>query len=112
TPAARKPSGAVTLMGCLPLASRCHSMGCEAGAFRQAEHQVGDLYRLAGRALAEVVDGADDDRAVGVSVGRDLQMGRVGTEGGTRGGPPPLAKQVHEWLLVVGLAERLPQLSS
>src|SRR4029077_13571392 len=90
TPAARKPSGAVTLMRtprwrsssafadtqCLLIRSQArswrYSVGGQARRLWQAKHQVGDLDGLAGRALAEVVRGGDHHRAARVRVGRDL----------------------------------------
>src|SRR5271165_6066894 len=119
TPAARKPSGAVTLTappnvrairkpfgppaartgskGLCSLAgtgwhSRGYSMCGQAGRLRQAEHEVGDLDGLAGRALDQVVQCADDDGAAGVRVGRRLQVGGVGAEGGAGDRPPALGQ--------------------
>src|SRR5271165_59505 len=92
--------------------SRGHSVCGQAGRLWQAEHEVGDLDGLAGRTLDQVVQGADDDGAAGVPVGRHLQVGGVGAEGGASDRPPALGQHVHEGFPVVSLAEHLPQLAS
>ena len=45
---------------------------------RQPEGEVGVLHRLPGGALAEVVEGADDDRGAGRAVAEDADLGDVG----------------------------------
>ena len=44
----------------------------------EPEREVRVLHRLAGGALAEVVERADDDRGAGRAVGEDADLGRVG----------------------------------
>src|SRR6185437_8179875 len=124
TPAARKPSGAVTLIRpprwrsesafaeaqCSPIRSQArswgYSVGGQASRLREAEHEVGDLHGLAGRALAEVVGGGDHDGAARVLVGGDLHVRAVGAV--HRGGRRPLARgqQVHERAVAVSVGER------
>src|SRR5262249_32188198 len=104
TPAARNPSGAVTLMGWPPgqPLSRREALCGEAGGFGRAGHEVGGRDRLARRALAEVVQGGDDHRAPGVAVGGGLQVDRVRAERGRGGRPAVFGEQVHERLAGVG----------
>src|SRR5215475_4815312 len=77
TPAARNPSGAVTLIylppswalrWVTPAVSWCNSLSGQARRLRQAEHEVGGLYGLPGRALAQVVQRGDHDAAPSVGV--------------------------------------------
>src|SRR6202012_1425084 len=130
TPAAREPKGAVTLIRaprwrsssafadaqCLLIRSRArswrYSMGGQAGRLGEAEHQVGDLHGLSGRALAQVVGGGDHDRAARVQVGRDLDVRAVGA--GHRAGHRPLARgqQVDERAARVGGGARVAQPAS
>ena len=70
TPAARKPGGGGDAHGATPFDG-------QAGGLGQAEHEVGVLHRLAGRALAEVVDRADDDDPAGVARRRPPAGGTV-----------------------------------
>src|SRR5215472_530014 len=74
TPAARNPSGAVTLMRGR---SRCYSDRGQARRLRQAEQEVGVLDRLAGGALAQVVDGDYDRRPPGTRIGGSLHEGAI-----------------------------------
>src|SRR6185503_16808903 len=79
TPAARKPSGAVTLMAWSrwPAPQRVSwrdSIHGQARALRQAEHQVGDLDGLPGRALDQVVQGGHHHGPARVLVGRGLEV--------------------------------------
>ena len=118
--------GDIGIAGCLdpggdpsgPEAGRagdCH--GCdsdrgEPGRLGQAEHEVAVLDGLPGRALAEVVDGGDDDGAAGPGVGGGLQVHavRAGHRRGRR--PPAVRQQGDERLAVVrrrdGVAQRRP----
>src|SRR5581483_10258995 len=63
----------------LPIRSHARSWGDSVGGqacrLGEAEHEVGDLHGLAGRALAEVVGGRDHDGAARVEIGGDLDMG-------------------------------------
>ena len=95
TPAARNPSGAVTLMYFPPsgAVSRRDPLRGQARRLRQAEHEVGRLDRLARRALAEVVEGGDDHRPPGMGVGGGLQVRSVGADGRRGGRPVALGEQ-------------------
>src|SRR5262245_15950975 len=118
TPAARNPSGAVTLI-CLPplwalrwvmpaAVSWRDSLRGQARCLRQAEHEVGGLYGLPGRALAQVVQRGDHDAASSVGVDGCLQVHGVGADRRGRGGPAALGEQVDEGLAGVGVVQGCP----
>src|SRR5437763_6230792 len=118
TPAARNPSGAVTLT-CLPpsralrlvlpeAVSWCDSLRGQARRLRQTEHEVGGLHGLPGSALAQVVQRSDHDAAPGVGFDGCLQVDGVGADGRSRGRPATLGEQMDEGLAGVGVGERRP----
>ena len=82
----------------------------EAGRLRQAEHQVGVLDRLAGGALAEIVDRAGHDDPAGVEIDHRLQL--RGVRPGRRGrtGLAPGRQDVDERLAGVGSREHVVHL--
>src|SRR5215470_19298575 len=108
TPAARNPRGAVTLIYLPPswalrwvmpaAVSWCDSLRRQARRLRQAEHEVGGLYGLPGRALAQVVQRGDHNAAPSVGVDGRLQVHGVGANGRGRGRPAALGEQVDEGL--------------
>src|SRR5262249_21671363 len=51
----------------------------EAGCFRQAEHDIHVLHRLAGGALGQIVERRNDNGAAGNAIGGHTDKGHVGT---------------------------------
>src|SRR5215813_3123283 len=115
TPAARNPSGAVTLIYLPPwwairwvlaaAVSWCDSLRRQTRRLRQAEHEVSGLYGLPGRALAQVVQRGDHNAAPSVAVDGCLQVYGVGANGRGRGRPAALGEQVDEGLAGVGVGQ-------
>jgi len=68
----------------------------QAGGLVEAEREIGVLNGLPGRALAEVVECADDDRRVGRIVCEHAELGRVGALDARELGRDTLGEHPHD----------------
>ena len=72
----------------------------------EPEREVRVLHRLAGRALAEVVDRADHDRHAGRAVGEHADLGGVGSLHASELGRHPFRQHAHDLAPRVRLLEQ------